>query len=160
MKYFIGAGAIHMPEQAWSTVMEREERAGEKDLPALMVRYQQGDPGVAVEALIRWVSPCLMRFLATPGMSKKRRRRPFSGMLDSDRQGPAYLPSCRAASAVLLPLRVIPGWMHTAGGADGNREKFWSLSRPNRPRQRCRLYRKSGTGSTGCCRSCRQASAK
>jgi RNA polymerase sigma-70 factor (ECF subfamily) len=56
-----------MPEQAGNTVMEREERAGERDLPALMVRYQQGDPG-AVEQLIRWISPYLMRFLAAPGM--------------------------------------------------------------------------------------------
>jgi RNA polymerase sigma-70 factor (ECF subfamily) len=58
-----------MPGQARNTVTEREERADERDLPALMVRYQQGDPG-AVEELIRWLSPYLMRFLAASGMPR------------------------------------------------------------------------------------------
>jgi RNA polymerase sigma-70 factor (ECF subfamily) len=48
---------------------EREYFAGEKELPGLMVRYQQGDP-VAVEELVAWLSPHLMRFFASPGMSK------------------------------------------------------------------------------------------
>jgi RNA polymerase sigma-70 factor (ECF subfamily) len=58
-----------MPELALSFMTGQEERAGENELPALMVRYQQGDPG-AVEELIRRVSPPLMRFLTAPGMPK------------------------------------------------------------------------------------------
>lgn len=46
-----------------------EERAGERDLPGLMVRYQQADPE-AVEELVRRLSPRLMAFLASPGMSR------------------------------------------------------------------------------------------
>jgi len=56
-----------MPELALSIVMEREQREGERDLPALMVRYQQGDPD-AVAELIRWLSPYLVRYLAGSGM--------------------------------------------------------------------------------------------
>ena len=46
-----------------NTVAEHGERAGERELPGLMVRYQQGD-AVAVEELIRQLSPYLMRFFA------------------------------------------------------------------------------------------------
>jgi RNA polymerase sigma-70 factor (ECF subfamily) len=65
----MGAGAIPMPEPHLNVAISREDIEGERELPALMVRYQQGDP-VAVEELVGWLSPRLMRFLATPGMSK------------------------------------------------------------------------------------------
>jgi RNA polymerase sigma-70 factor (ECF subfamily) len=55
-----------MPEPALNTVVGR---AGEAEWPALMARYQQGDPD-AVEDLIRCLSPYLIRFLAAPGLSK------------------------------------------------------------------------------------------
>jgi RNA polymerase sigma factor (sigma-70 family) len=51
------------------SVTEREDLAGEKELPGLMIRYQQGDP-VAVEELVAWLSPHLMRFFASPGIAK------------------------------------------------------------------------------------------
>ena len=58
-----------MPEPHLNIAIEREDLRGERDLPGLMVRYQQGDP-LAVEELVRWLSPHLMRFLASPGMAK------------------------------------------------------------------------------------------
>jgi RNA polymerase sigma-70 factor (ECF subfamily) len=56
-----------MPELALNIVMERERAEGESDLPALMVRYQRGDPD-AVEELIRRLSPYLIRYLAGSGI--------------------------------------------------------------------------------------------
>jgi RNA polymerase sigma-70 factor, ECF subfamily len=58
----MGAAAVQMPESTLNSAIERE-------LPGLMVRYQEGDPG-AVEELVRRLSPRLMRFLASPGISK------------------------------------------------------------------------------------------
>lgn len=52
-----------------TTNVQREERPGERELPGLMVRYQQGDPA-AVEELILRLSPRLMAFLSSPGMAK------------------------------------------------------------------------------------------
>src|SRR5579863_3708714 len=58
----MGAAVIWMPEPTLNSAVEGE-------LPGLMVRYQEGDPG-AVEELVRRLSPRLMRFLASPGMPK------------------------------------------------------------------------------------------
>src|SRR5712691_7316396 len=52
-----------------STAMKRDERAGEGELPELMVRYQNGD-AEAVEELIRRLSPGLLRFLAASDLSR------------------------------------------------------------------------------------------
>jgi RNA polymerase sigma-70 factor (ECF subfamily) len=44
-----------------SAAIQQEVRAGEGDLPALMVRYQGGE-AVAIEELVRRLSPALLRF--------------------------------------------------------------------------------------------------
>lgn len=49
-----------------STIVQRDERAGESELPGLMVRYQQGDEK-AVETLVRSLSPRLLRFFCASG---------------------------------------------------------------------------------------------
>jgi RNA polymerase sigma-70 factor, ECF subfamily len=48
------------------SVMESHGRLSETELPALMVRYQQGEAD-AVEALVRQLSPSLLRFLTRSG---------------------------------------------------------------------------------------------
>lgn len=58
--------AFPVPPVAMKVATRPEYRPGESELPALMVRYQQGD-GVAVEELIRWLAPYLMRFFAASG---------------------------------------------------------------------------------------------
>ena len=58
--------AFPVPPVAMNVATRPEDRSGESQLPDLMVRYQQGD-SVAVEELIRWLSPYLMRFFAAAG---------------------------------------------------------------------------------------------
>ena len=45
--------------------IQSDQRASESDLPALMVRYQRGEPP-AVEELVRRLSPALYRYLSFP----------------------------------------------------------------------------------------------
>jgi RNA polymerase sigma-70 factor (ECF subfamily) len=51
-----------------ATEMQRDERAGGSDLPGLMARYQQGD-ALAVEGLVRSLSPRLFRFFVGAGVA-------------------------------------------------------------------------------------------
>jgi RNA polymerase sigma-70 factor (ECF subfamily) len=65
----MGARAIQMPEQELRVADESARIPGEEGLPAWMVRYQQGDPA-AVEQLVGWLSPHLMRYFAASGLSR------------------------------------------------------------------------------------------
>lgn len=52
-----------MTENSGRTAIQADLRPRERDLPGLMIRYQQGDPA-AVEELVRSISPVLLRFFA------------------------------------------------------------------------------------------------
>ncbi len=52
-----------------SRTVPRSERAGESELPGLMARYQQGDAR-AVEDLVQWLSPGLLRFFWVWGSAR------------------------------------------------------------------------------------------
>jgi len=53
-----------MTENSGRAAIQADPRVWERDLPGLMLRYQQGD-AVAVEELVRSISPFLLRFFAT-----------------------------------------------------------------------------------------------
>jgi RNA polymerase sigma-70 factor, ECF subfamily len=58
-----------MTENSGSTAVHADPRLWERDLPGLMNRYQQGDL-VAVEELVRSISPVLLRFFAASDSSR------------------------------------------------------------------------------------------
>jgi RNA polymerase sigma-70 factor, ECF subfamily len=58
-----------MTENSGSAAVQADPRLWERDLPGLMNRYQQGDP-VAVEELVRSISPVLLRFFAASDSSR------------------------------------------------------------------------------------------
>jgi RNA polymerase sigma-70 factor, ECF subfamily len=60
----IGIRAVQMTENSDRAAIQADPRVWERDLPGLMLRYQQGD-AVAVEKLVRSISPFLLRFFAT-----------------------------------------------------------------------------------------------
>jgi RNA polymerase sigma-70 factor (ECF subfamily) len=60
----IGIRAVQMTENSDRAAIQADPRVWERDLPGLMLRYQQGD-AVAVEELVRSISPFLLRFFAT-----------------------------------------------------------------------------------------------
>jgi RNA polymerase sigma-70 factor (ECF subfamily) len=57
----MGSGIVGTPTRQF-------DRAGESDLPALMMGYQQGDPG-AVDELVHRISPSLGRYFDTANSS-------------------------------------------------------------------------------------------
>ena len=59
----IGIGAVPMTENSGSTAVQAGPRPWERDLPGLMIRYQNGDPA-AVEELVQLISPVLLGFFA------------------------------------------------------------------------------------------------
>jgi RNA polymerase sigma-70 factor, ECF subfamily len=60
----IGIRAVQMTENSGSAAIQADPRVWERALPGLMLGYQQGD-AVAVEELVRSISPFLLRFFAT-----------------------------------------------------------------------------------------------
>jgi RNA polymerase sigma-70 factor, ECF subfamily len=65
----IGIGAVQMTGNSGSTAIQAGPRPWERNLPGLMIRYQDGDP-VAVEELVRSISPVLLRFFAASDGSR------------------------------------------------------------------------------------------
>ena len=65
----IGIRAVQMTENPGSAAIQADPRSWESDLPGLMIRYQDGD-SIAVEELVRSISPVLLRFFAASDGSR------------------------------------------------------------------------------------------